>query len=268
MTGTVDGHDREPNLRYDAAPQRRAVIVNQLRRAGHVSVSDISQELSVSEMTVRRDLRRLATAGEAVLVHGGASLPPGARANPAFVARSMLNSEGKRRIGQAAAAMVPADATVGIDAGTTALEVANALPEDFSGCVVTHSVPVLAVMMSRTSARTIAVGGELSQENQALIGPSAARFVGDLRLGTMMLGVAALDARGVYVRSELELAVKRAMLDVADHVVLVCDASKEDAVGTVRVCDIDRIDTVVTDAPLSDELTGRLHSGGTRIVVV
>ncbi|PSL06048.1 DeoR family transcriptional regulator [Haloactinopolyspora alba] len=267
MSSTVDGRDHQANLRYDAAPQRRAVIVNQLRRSGHVSVSDVAQLLSVSEMTVRRDLRRLAATGDAVLVHGGASLPPGARANPAFVARAMLNSEGKRRIGQAAAAMVPPDATVGVDAGTTALEVANALPEEFSGCVVTHSVPVLAAMMTRPSARTIAVGGELSQENQALIGSNAAQFVGDLRLRVMMLGAAAIDTRGAYVRSELELGVKRAMLDVADQVILLCDVSKENAAGTVRVCGIDRVDTVVTDAPLGDELTARLHEGGTRIVV-
>jgi DeoR/GlpR family transcriptional regulator of sugar metabolism len=71
----------------------------------------------------------------------------------------------------------------------------------------------------------------------------------------------------VYVRSELELSVKRALLDAAEDVVLVCDAAKEGGPGTVRVCDLDRIDTVVTDAPLSDGLTRRLHEAGTRVVV-
>jgi DeoR/GlpR family transcriptional regulator of sugar metabolism len=254
-------------LRYDAAPRRRDAILERLRASGHVSVSEVSQALGVSEMTVRRDLRRLAATGDASLVHGGASLPAGSHGRPVFGARALVNAEAKRRIGAAAAAMVAADDTVGVDAGTTALEVAHALPEDFSGCVVTHSVPALAAMLPRPAARVIAIGGELSHDNQAMIGPSAAHFVRDLRLRLLVLGVASIDARGVYVRSELELSVKRALLDVAEDVVLVCDASKEGAPGTVRVCDLDRLDTVVTDAPMSDGLTRRLHAAGTRVVV-
>jgi DeoR/GlpR family transcriptional regulator of sugar metabolism len=263
-SGSADGGAA---LRYDAAPRRRDAILERLRASGHVSVSEVSQALGVSEMTVRRDLRRLVETGDASLVHGGASLPAGSHGRPVFGVRALVNAEAKRRIGAAAAAMVAADDTVGIDAGTTALEVAHALPEDFSGCVVTHSAPALAVMLARKAARVIAIGGELSHDNQAMIGPSAAHFVRNLRLRLLVLGVASIDARGVYVRSELELSVKQALLDVAEDVVLVCDASKEGGPGTVRVCDLDRIDTVVTDAPMSEELTRRLHAAGTRIVV-
>ncbi|WP_165367807.1 DeoR/GlpR family DNA-binding transcription regulator, partial [Phytoactinopolyspora endophytica] len=252
---------------YDAAPQRRETILEQLRRAGHVSVSGISQQLSVSEMTVRRDLRRLAASGEAVLVHGGASLPPNARAHPAFLSRALINGDAKRRIGRAAAAMVSGGDTVGIDAGTTALEVATALPDDFAGCVVTHSVPALAAMLNRPAARAIAVGGELSQENQALIGPSAAQFVGNLRLNVLMLGATSIDDRGLYVLSELELSVKQAMIEAADHIVLVSDTSKEGSPGAVRVCGLERIDTVVTDGSFGERLTGRLRQIGARVVV-
>ncbi|WP_158228415.1 DeoR/GlpR family DNA-binding transcription regulator [Pseudonocardia sp. MH-G8] len=263
-SGSADGGAA---LRYDAAPRRRDAILERLRASGHVSVSEVSQALGVSEMTVRRDLRRLVETGDASLVHGGASLPAGSHGRPVFGVRALVNAEAKRRIGAAAAAMVAADDTVGIDAGTTALEVAHALPETFSGCVVTHSAPALAVMLARKAARVIAIGGELSHDNQAMIGPSAAHFVRNLRLRLLVLGVASIDVRGVYVRSELELSVKQALLDVAEDVVLVCDASKEGGPGTVRVCTLDRIDTVVTDAPMSEGLTRRLHAAGTRIVV-
>jgi len=254
-------------LRYEAAPRRRAAIVDALRRSGHVSVSQLSGRLGVSEMTVRRDLRRLAETGEVLLVHGGASLPPGSRANPAFSARSRENAEAKRRVGAAAAALVrPAD-TVGIDAGTTALEVANALPDDFAGCVVTHSVPVLATMLGRPAVRVIGIGGELFHDNQAMIGPSATQFIAGLRLRLLFLGVTALDERGVYVRSELELAVKKALIDAADEVVLVCDSSKQDSSGTVRVCGLERLDTIVVDAPLRGAVAMAARRNGTRIIV-
>lgn len=260
-----DPRTGDGRLRYDAASQRRALIVAQLRRAGHVSVSGLSEALAVSEMTVRRDLRRLVQAGDATLVHGGASLPPTSSANPAFLARAALNSEAKRLVGRAAAAMVALDDTVAIDAGTTALEVATSLPDDFDGCVITHSVPVLTAMLSRPLVRVVAIGGELSQDNQAMIGPRASGSVRDLRIPTLFLGATRVDGRGIYVRSELELDVKHALLDVAEHVVLVLDASKEQSVGTVLVCGLDRVDTVVTDRPPSPALAAHLRSAGTKV---
>ena len=262
-----DRTDARHSLRYDAAPRRRDAIVQRLRSTGHVSVSEVSVALGVSEMTVRRDLRRLAESGAVTLVHGGASLPAGAAGHPAFVARAHLNAEAKRRIGATAAGMVGHDAAVGIDAGTTTLEVAHALPTDFAGYVVSNSVPVLAMMLPRAATRVIAIGGELSHDNQALFGPSAADFVRNLRLDVLVLGVASLDSRGIYVRSELELSVKRSYLDVADAVVLVCDATKEEAPGAVRICALDRIDTVVTDAQFSPPLTEQLGTLGTRVVI-
>lgn len=256
-----------PRLRYDAAPRRRDAILQRLRNHGHVSVSALGAALGVSEMTVRRDLRRLAETGDVTLVHGGASLPVGTRGHPVFTSRAQVNAEAKRRIGAAAAALLGAHDTVGIDAGTTALEVARSLHEDFGGYVVTNSVPVLAGLLGRPHIRVIAIGGELSHDNQALIGPSAAQFVSGLRLTVLMLGVARVDSRGVYVRSELELSVKRALLDVAETVTLVCDASKEGAPGAVRVCDLERIDTFVMDTAPSAELSRRLRAHGTRIVI-
>lgn len=270
-SGTMATHGTDSGepatLRYEAAPRRRDQIMDALRQSGHVSVAALSEQLAVSEMTVRRDLRQLAKGGDVVVVHGGASMPPGWTANPAFTARASVHAEVKHRIGAAAAQLVPTDSTVGIDAGTTTLHVALALPDNFAGAVVTHSVPVLAAMLARPCARVLAIGGELFHDNQALIGPSAASSIADLRLRTLMLGVTALDARGVYVRSELELAVKRALIDASDEVVLVSDVSKQEASGTVRVCGLDRIDTIVTDGSLRSDIAEQTRRNGSRVVV-
>lgn len=256
----------DARMKYDAAPRRRASIMQLLRAQGHVSVKSLSEELAVSDMTVRRDLKQLAGAGELVLVHGGASLPPGVSTNPAFSTRALAHSEAKKSIGRIASKLVGDADTVGIDAGTTALEVARGLPESFGGGVVTHSVPVLASMLGRPKVRVFAIGGELFHDNQALIGPSAAESVSNLRLRYLMLGVSAIDANGVYVRSELELEVKRALIDAADEVVLVCDSSKQQASGTVRVCDLSRIDTFISEVPPNGAVGEGLRRAGTRII--
>ncbi|MER5455626.1 DeoR/GlpR family DNA-binding transcription regulator [Micromonospora sp. NPDC002389] len=254
------------SLRYDGAPQRRTQIMAALRRSGFLSVTDLAEQLGVSPMTVRRDLRRLAERGEAVLVHGGVSLPPGGAAGPSYLHRAQVNPEAKLVVGRAAAALVAPGDTIGVDSGTTAAAVAHCLPDDFDGCLVTHSVPVLAQMLGRPRVRVIGLGGEVLHENQAMVGFAALDLLQRMRVRMLFLGASAVDARGVYVRSEVELTAKHAVMEIADEVVLVADGSKFDASAPVRVCAFDRIDTLVTDVDLPPAVADAARRAGTRFV--
>lgn len=234
-----------------------------LRRSGFLSVAALSEQLGVSHMTVRRDLRQLAEAGEVTLVHGGVSLPP---VGPAYTSRALTHAGAKLAIGAAAAALVAPGDTVGIDSGTTAAEVAYALPGDFDGCVITHSVPVLARMLSRPHTRVIGIGGELLHDNQAMVGFAALDLVRRMRIRQLFLGCSAVDERGAYVRSEVELSAKHAFMDIADEVVLLADASKLTATAPVRICGFDRVDTLVVDAPLPAGVAAAVRRTGTRVI--
>src|SRR5690625_2573700 len=125
-------------MRYEGAPARRQRILKTLSADGFLSVSDIAAELGVSDMTVRRDLKRLEAAGEARVVHGGASLPHGTLRTPDFVARAEHSAQAKQRLAAEAARWVNQGDTIAIDAGTTAYCLATALPGDKPECVVTH----------------------------------------------------------------------------------------------------------------------------------
>ncbi|MDT0528875.1 DeoR/GlpR family DNA-binding transcription regulator [Micromonospora sp. DSM 115977] len=252
--------------RYESAPRRRTQIMAALRRAGFLSVAELSAQLGVSQMTVRRDLRQLAESHEVTLVHGGVSLPPGGVAGPGFASRAQTHTQAKLAIGAAAAALVQPGDTIGIDSGTTAAEVAHALPAEFEGCVVTHSVPVLGHMLSRPRARVIGIGGELLHDNQALVGFAALDLTRRLRIRMLFLGAGAVDERGVYVRSEIELSAKHALMEIADEIVLVVDASKLTATAPVQVCGLDRIDTVVVDAPLPEAVATTVRRNGIRVI--
>ncbi|SCF47864.1 transcriptional regulator, DeoR family [Micromonospora matsumotoense] len=253
-------------MRYDGAPLRRTHIMAALRRAGFLSVADLSAQLGVSPMTIRRDLRRLADNGEVLLVHGGASLPPGGAGGPGYTSRALSHADAKRKIGVAAARLVQPGDTIGVDSGTTAAEAAHALPEDFDGCVITHSVPVLAHMLSRPKSRVIGIGGELLHDNQALVGFAALDLVRRMRVRLLFLGASAVDERGAYVRSEVELSAKHALMDIADEVVLLADTSKLTASAPVLVCGFDRIDTLVVDGPLPDAAATAARRTGTRVL--
>lgn len=254
-------------LRYDGAPERRDWILEALRSARFLSVSDMSRELGVSDMTVRRDLRKLEEVGEVRTVHGGASLPHGAPQASTFGARAALNADGKSRIAAVAGGLVgPAD-TVAVDAGTTAYELASTLPSTYSGCVITHSVPVIQLMLSRPGTRVVGLGGELYHDSQTFVGPMTVDAASGVRVRTFFLGAAALDERGVYVATDVERPTKQALMDIADEVVLLADSDKLATSAPVLLCPLDRLTALVTDREPPAPFVDRLRAGDVRLHV-
>lgn len=237
---------------------RREEILRRLQAAGFVSVTTLTGELGVSDMTVRRDLKLLAAAGEVRVVHGGASLPHGTLRTADFAGRSERELDAKRRIARYAVGLVGLTDTIAVDAGTTAFELAAALPDGFRGCVITHSVPVLQHMLHLPGARVIGLGGELLADSQALVGALTVAALGGLHADIVFLGAAALNHRGVHVATDLERPTKQALTDVADRVVLLADHSKFSASAPVRLVPLDGVDVLVTDAPVPETMAGPL----------
>lgn len=251
----------------DSAAARREHMLSALRAAGFLSVTALARDLGVSDMTVRRDLRKLAASGHARVVHGGASLPPGALEATEFETRADVNIEGKRRVALAARTLIDERDTIAIDAGTTAYQLAAELPEGFTGCVVTHSVPVIQLMLARPNMRLVGLGGDLYRASGAFVGPMTVDAAARLRLRTFFLGAGALDVRGVYVAGDVERPTKQALMDIADNVVLLADSTKFSTSAPVLLCGLDQVTAVVTDEAPDTRLAAALQCAGTRLIV-
>ena len=161
-------------MRYTGAPARRAAILENLRATGFASIADLSERLGVSEMTARRDVRRLQEDGEAIAVHGGLRLrtpeTDGTRDTSEYNGRRSAGNAAKRTVGAAAAQCVRPGDVIGIDAGTTTVELARALSPVFHGTVITHSLPVVNLLLDQPAVTVIALGGDLHRASRALVG--------------------------------------------------------------------------------------------------
>jgi DeoR/GlpR family transcriptional regulator of sugar metabolism len=217
-------------------------------------------------MTVRRDLRRLEQSGGVRVVHGGASLAHGSL-RTTFDGRAHVNREAKRRIASEALRLIDDRSTVALDAGTTTYEVALALPETFSGSLVTPSLPVIQLLLGRPRGRVIGLGGELLPASHAFMGPMTVEAVNQLRIGTVFLGAAAVDERGVYVEADAERPTKRALIDVADDVVLLADHTKFTAAAPVLLCPLTNIDMLITDRRPPAPLVRSLRRASCRLAI-
>lgn len=251
------------SMRYVGATDRRDYILDTLRRRGFLSVAALSRDLRVSDMTIRRDLRRLEESGQAQVVHGGASLPHGSFHTSAFAVRAGTNSVAKGLIAELALTLIRPHHTIAVDAGTTAYQLADALPRSFHGLVVTNSVPVIQLLLSVPDRPLIGLGGDLVRASQAFAGPMTAEDARRLRVDTFFLGAAAVDENGPYVAADIERATKLALMDIADRVVLLADHDKFMHRAPVLLAPLSRIDVVVSDAIPAD-LVGALDSAEVR----
>jgi DeoR/GlpR family transcriptional regulator of sugar metabolism len=249
-----------PSIRPEAAASRRAWILSTLRSAGFLAINDLAREFGVSHMTVRRDLHALEETGDVRMVHGGVSLIPESLQNAAFPDDGY--AAGRVRVAARAGASVGPQDTIALDAGPTAFAVARALPEDFRGSVITHSMPVLKLLDERpTGARAVALGGELLAERHAFIGPATEATLTQLRARTFFLSPVAVDALGMYARTPAEASVQRRLIEIADRVVLVVTQEVYATSAPARIAPLDRVSALVTDQPPPRPTVAALRRG-------
>jgi DeoR/GlpR family transcriptional regulator of sugar metabolism len=250
-----------------SASEREAAIISEVHTSGFASVAALSAALAVSEMTIRRDIRRLAGEGELRVVHGGVSLSHGTLKTATFAGRAEEQSEAKQRIARAALSLVPSTGTVAFDSGTTCFAAAAGLDRDFRGCVVTHSVPVLQQMLTCPQATVIGLGGELLAESQVLIGPSTTAAAAGLSIDLFFLGANSVDPGGVYLRGNREKPVKSALMAAAAQVVLLVDGSKLTHTAPVRLAELSALSTLITDGPVPAAVSAAAKQSGVRILL-
>src|SRR5947209_17116169 len=131
--GRLDGR-----VRYTDAPARRDELLRRLAAEGYVSSARLADEFGVSEMTIRRDLRQLASDGLARRVIGGASLPALGHGLP-FEQRAGSGSAEKRAVAAACLAMLDDATTIALDAGTTVAPLAGLVRPGTT--IISHSAP-------------------------------------------------------------------------------------------------------------------------------
>jgi DeoR family transcriptional regulator of aga operon len=260
VTRDLDAQPAEPVDRS----RRWQLLLDLLSERGRLSVADAAQALSVSAATVRRDFAALADQQLATRTHGGVVATSVAYDLPARY-RSADAADAKARVARAAAALVEPGMVVGFNGGTTTTATARELAArkdlaegggspggDAAGdrqvTVVTNALNIAGELVLRPHLRTICIGGVARRESYELHGPFASRFLDDLRLDLLLLGVDALTAEdGAMCRHFGEAGINAEMVSRSRRVVAVATSEKLTRTATTRICSIRDIDGLVSD---------------------
>ncbi len=248
--------------------ERRARIAALIGSRRSLRISWLAEQLGVSEMTVRRDLERLQLTGLLSRTHGGAILKRRLVEAPLYVESAAAHVEEKRRITRAAAAMIKPGETVFLGSGTTTVEVLRNIDPELHATVVTHNAGALEVM-DALSIELFLLGGSYRVQSNATEGAAPAELVGGFYASRMFLGADCLSLEEGVTTPSMGLAeVERTMVRHAKgEVIVIVDSSKIGIVADVSICPIERIDVVIVDDGIEDEVRGELEELGVRVVV-
>ena len=233
--------------------ERQRRIIERLRERGKVTVEELAGDFRVSAPTVRADLAALEAQRLLRRTHGGALPAETSLYEPPFAERAVSHADEKRRIGQAAAALVQEGETVLLDAGTTTHEVGLALAAaKREVTVVTNSLPTVIALMDAPHIEVIVIGGQAQARRRATLGPLAVEFLHPFRADRAFLGVSGVDPAAGFTAVDFDaVQVKRALIAHAAHVVAVADSSKVGQAAFAHVAPLGTVSLLLTDTGLS-----------------
>jgi DeoR/GlpR family transcriptional regulator of sugar metabolism len=241
--------------------ERRALILERINRDGRLVAKNFAEELDLSEDTIRRDLRDMATEGLLARVHGGAL--PLAPALPDFAARKSVASEEKRRLGRLGASLVRAGETLFLDGGTTNAELARALPRDIAFTVVTHSPTIAAELEHHPSAEVILIGGRIYKHSMVAVGAVASAAIASIRPDIFFLGVTAAHSRHGFSTGDYEeAAIKRQIAGQSARTYVALTADKLERVSPVTIMPLEAATGVLVSGAVVAEHLDMLGAAG------
>jgi DeoR family transcriptional regulator, fructose operon transcriptional repressor len=234
------------------AEERQKRIEEYLLKTEFSSLDELSEQVDASVSTVRRDLDVLAAKGTVRRTHGGARLVNPKSDEFAFSARDTHHLAEKEAIGGACANLIHPNQTIIIDAGTTTYHVAKFL-EPKSPQIITNSLPVANLFSGANKLEVVVSGGVIYPRLGVLVGPLAVEAFSKIRADVAIMSAGGISLDGVSNSHGLLIEIQRAMIQAAHKVIFCMDHSKFGRQSLSTLCDLDTIDTIVTDgaAPLS-----------------
>ena len=249
------------------AGDRRHRILERVAEEQSIQVGELARELRVSEMTIRRDIRRLERDGFVRQTYGGATAHLTRAVELAFNARALQNTREKRWIGMRATRLVGDARVVFVGIGTTAEQFARFLPARPGIVVVTASLPIASLLGTRP-IDVVALGGSVRHDELSCVGPVAATTLSRYRFDLAVIGAAGISSRwGLTELDDGEAEIQRIAIARADRVVVIADGAKVGTAANAVVADASRIRTLVTDAAAPSGELAALAAAGVEVIV-
>lgn len=246
---------------------RQVDILEIARRDGRVEVDHLSHHFGVTPQTIRKDLNELCDMEKLQRVHGGAMFPS-STVNLAYQSRRDLASDGKARIAQAVAAMIPDNASVILNIGTTTEQVAHAIRQHKGLLAITNNLNVAFILSDAEDVEVVVAGGMVRKSDRGIVGAAAIDLIRQFKVDFAVIGSSAIDESGELLDFDYrEVRVAQVILEQARQKILVADTMKFQRRAPVQIGHLGEMDTFVTDADPPGEIAEICRASGVELVI-
>ncbi|ANE49478.1 DeoR/GlpR family DNA-binding transcription regulator [Flavisolibacter tropicus] len=249
--------------------ERHQYIINKLKKEGNVNVFDLCSELEVSSVTIRKDLKLLEDKDLLYRTHGGATL-----SNPYTVDRSVnekekIKSGEKTVIGEAAAQLIQPNDCILIASGTTVASLAKSIQPVGSLTVITAALNVALELIHHPDIEVIQLGGMLRKSSSSVTGLYGEKMLEDFSCSKLFLGVDGIDLEfGLTTTNMMEAQLNRKMIKASQKTIVLADSTKFGKRGFGKICGLEEIEEIITDAGVSNHMVETLTSMGIQVTIV
>jgi DeoR family transcriptional regulator, ulaG and ulaABCDEF operon transcriptional repressor len=254
--------------------EREDFILSLIATRGFVAFRELEAKLDGSPATIRRDLERLANEGKLIRVRGGAKAAPEAGplatqlhlADVPFHENIGLNGAQKEAIGKAAATLCQPGEGVMIDGGSTTLQMCPHLA-GLNLQVLTNSLHIVTALINQVGTRVLVPSGAVFPEQSIILSVFGEDGMPKFHAPKLFMGAASLGPQGLMQADIVLVAAERRLIDRAEEIVVLADASKFAAPSGNVVCGLDEIDVVITDSRISVIEATMLEDQGIKVIV-
>jgi DeoR family transcriptional regulator, ulaG and ulaABCDEF operon transcriptional repressor len=250
--------------------ERWHIILTQVRERGVIRVRELVAATGASSATLRRDLVKLEEMGQVRRMHGGiaaieASQQSHLETRPFGLSRT-LNADRKRLVAEAAAGLCIDGESIIINAGSTTWFMAEFLRRRRMQ-ILTNSFPIAQELIVTSQNRIVLPGGELYREQGIILSPFDEDAIQHFTASKMFMSCFAITPMGIIEGDPLIARAEAKLLSRADRLIVIADSSKFQPRGSMAVCQLNRVDTLITDEGAPEHMIDHLRQLGIKVII-
>jgi DeoR family transcriptional regulator, ulaG and ulaABCDEF operon transcriptional repressor len=250
--------------------ERWQLIMNLVRSRGVVRVRELTKATGASSATLRRDLVKLQEHGQLRRMHGGIEAIE-LREQPHLATRSFgisqtMNAYRKKIVAKAAAAICDSGESIIINAGSTTWFMAEYL-RDKQVQIMTNSFPMAQELINSSQNRVVLPGGEVYREQGIILSPFDDDAIQQFTASKMFMSCFSITQMGIIEGDPLIARSEAKLLSRAEKLIVIADSSKFQPRGSMAVCPLARVHTLITDAAAPKPILDHARSLGVNVVI-
>jgi len=249
--------------------ERHQFIIDKLKKKGTVNVIDLCNELNVSSVTIRKDLKLLEDKDLLYRTHGGGTLSNPYTVDRPVIEKVMIKAGEKLSIGQKAAQLVEPNDCILIASGTTVVSLAKCIQPSGTLTVITSALNVAMELLHHPNVEVIQLAGIIRKSSSSVTGMYAEKILEEFSCSKLFLGVDGIDVEfGLTTTNMMEAQLNKKMITASQKTIVLADSSKFGKRGFGRICGLEDIEQVITDANISEHMVETLKGMGIEVTIV